>query len=65
MAGIVAVAADDDLDLRPATADCPDDMADHLQNFGTVRCLAGTQDHRDWLAAASVIDVHGKKQRWS
>ena len=57
----MAVAANDDLDLEPATADRAGDMTDHRQNLGPVRHLAGPQDHGDWLAAASIINVDGQE----
>ena len=38
-------------------ADGPHDMAQHERHLGTVRRLAGAQDHRDRLAGGGLVDV--------
>ena len=55
--GVVGVAADQDVDLRPAGADAPDHVAQHERHLGPVRGLAGAQDHRDRLAGDRLVDV--------
>ncbi len=40
---VMAVAAHDDLDCRPASADAADDMTQHQRHLGPVRRLAGAQ----------------------
>ena len=55
--GIVAVAADQDVDGGPTAANGPDDMAQDEGHLGTVRRLAGPQDDRDRLAGGGLIDV--------
>jgi len=46
----MAVAADQNLDTRPAGADLSDDLAQHARHFGAVGRLAGTQKDRHQLA---------------
>jgi hypothetical protein len=53
----MAVAADQDIDPRPASADGGHDMAQDEHHLGPVRGLAGAQDHRHRLAAQSLVDV--------
>ena len=61
MPGVVAVAADQDLDPRPVGADGLDDVAQDEGDLGAARRLAGAQDHGDRLAGARLVDVHRQK----
>jgi hypothetical protein len=58
---VMAVAAHDDLDRRPAGADAADNMAQHQRHLGPVRCLAGTQDDGDGFAGRRLVDVDRQK----
>ena len=53
----MAVATHHDVDRRPAGADAADDVAQHQRHLSPVRCLARTQDDRDGLAGAGLVDV--------
>ena len=57
----MAVAAQDDLDRRPASADAADDMAQHQRDLGPVRRLAGAQDDSDGLAGRRLVNVDRQK----
>jgi hypothetical protein len=57
VAGVVAVAADQDLDPRPASADGFHDMAQDEGDLGTARRLARPQDDRDRFAGGGLVDV--------
>jgi len=61
VASVVAVAADQDVDLRPASADGGHDVAQDEHHLGPVRGLAGTQDHRHRLATSGLVDVDRQK----
>ena len=54
---VVAVAADQDVDLGPAGADAADHVAQHERHLGPVRGLAGAQDHRHRLARDHLVEV--------
>lgn len=54
---IVAVAADQDLDPRPAGPDRPPHMAQHQRQFRTIRRPARPQDDGDRHAVRGFIDV--------
>lgn len=56
---IVAVAAHDDLDLRPPGTQSAHHMAYHQGNFGAGRGLARPQEHRHRLARRRLVDVDG------
>ena len=60
-AGVVAVAADHDLDLRPTGADRLDQMPEDAGDLGTVGGLAGPEDHRHGLAGRGLVDVDRQK----
>ena len=57
----MAVAADDDLDRRPAGADAANDMAQHQRHLCPVRRLAGAQDDSDGLAGRRLVNVDWHK----
>ena len=57
MPAVVAVAAHQDLDPRPAGADGLDDVAQDQRDLGAAGRLAGAQDHRDRLAGGGLVDV--------
>ena len=54
---VVAVAAHQDVDRRPAGADAADHVAQHQRHLGAVRRLAGAQDDRHRLAGGRLVDV--------
>src|SRR5712691_12084772 len=54
--GVMAVAAHQDIDRRPAGMDMADDMAQYQGYLGTVRCLARAQDDRHRLAGQALGD---------
>src|ERR1700680_248852 len=54
---VVAVAAHQNLDRRPAGADAADHVTQHQGYLGPVRRLARTQDDRHRLAGGGFIDV--------
>src|SRR5580692_460302 len=58
---VMAVAADNDLDRRPAGADMADDMAQHERHLGPARRLARAQNDRDRLAARRLVNVDRQK----
>src|SRR5258708_13643226 len=53
----MAVAADHDVDRRPAGTDAADHMAQHQRYLGAVRRLAGAQNDRHRLPGGRFIDV--------
>jgi hypothetical protein len=58
---VMAVAAHDDLNRRPAGANAANDMAQHQRHLDPVRRLAGTQDDGDRLAGYRLVDVDRQK----
>ena len=64
-AAVMAVAAHDDLDCRPADANTADDVAQDQSHLGPVRRLAGAQDDGDGLARRRLVMWIGRKQRLS
>jgi len=53
----VAVAADDDLHLRPAGTDRLDQVPEDAGDLGTAGRLAGPEDHRHGLAGHRLVNV--------
>ncbi len=53
----MAVAAHEDLNRRPASADTADDVAQDQRHLGPVRRLAGAQDDGDRLAGGRLVNV--------
>jgi hypothetical protein len=57
----VAVAADQDIDPWPASADGGHDVAQDEHHLGPVRRLARAQDYRHRLACGRLVDVDGEE----